>query len=79
MNYSSIYSFNLQSLSIPLIISQIMDTEAFVSSIKVKNHDLVKLDNFDGTNFAYWQEKIIFLLTSLKVFYVLNSDSALIP
>lgn len=56
-----------------------MAIEAFVSSIKVKNHDLVKLDNFDGTNFAYWQDKIIFLLTSLKVFYVLNSDSAPIP
>ncbi|XP_057452128.1 uncharacterized protein LOC130743934 [Lotus japonicus] len=51
-----------------------MATDASVSSIKVMNQDLVKLDCFDGTNFTRWQDKMIFLLTALKIYYVLDPD-----
>jgi len=36
------------------------------------NQDFVKLDKFDGTNFTRWQDKMKFLLTALKIFYVLD-------
>ena len=38
------------------------------------NHELVKLDRFDGTNFSWWKDKMKFLLTTLKFFYVLDSN-----
>ena len=41
------------------------------------NHELVKLDRFDGTNFSRWKDKMKFLLTALRLFYVL--DQNLIP
>ncbi|XP_050909718.1 uncharacterized protein LOC127123551 [Lathyrus oleraceus] len=49
-----------------------MASDAAVSSIKVMNQDLVKLDLFDGTNYTRWQDKMTFLLTALKVHYVLD-------
>lgn len=43
------------------------------------NQDLMKLDCFHGTKFTRWQEKLIFLPTSLKIFYVLDLELPLIP
>ena len=43
------------------------------------NQDLVKLDRFDGTNFTRWQDKLKFLLTALKIFYILDPELAPIP
>ncbi|XP_058755031.1 uncharacterized protein LOC131628179 [Vicia villosa] len=51
-----------------------MATDASVSSIKLMNQDLVKLDHFDGTNYTRWQDKMTFLLTTLKIQYVLDHD-----
>ncbi|XP_060194495.1 uncharacterized protein LOC132623715 [Lycium barbarum] len=34
--------------------------------------ELIKLDSFDGSNFTRWKDKMIFLLTALKIFYVLD-------
>ena len=56
-----------------------MASDAVVSSIKVMNQDLVKLDRFDGTNYTRWQDKMTFLLTALKVHYVLDPDLQPIP
>ena len=56
-----------------------METETSVASIKLMNQDLVKLDCFDGTNFTRWQDKLKFLLTALKIFYILDSELAPIP
>ncbi|XP_023880710.1 uncharacterized protein LOC111993088 [Quercus suber] len=43
-----------------------------VSTLKMLNHELVKLDHFDGTNFSRWKDKMKFLLTALKLSYVLD-------
>lgn len=56
-----------------------MTIDASVSSIKVMNQDLVKLDRFDGKKFTHWQDKMTFLLTSLKIHYVLDLDLIPIP
>ncbi|GAV84614.1 UBN2_3 domain-containing protein, partial [Cephalotus follicularis] len=34
--------------------------------------DFNKLERFDGGNFYRWQKKMFFLLTTLKVYYVIN-------
>ena len=39
----------------------------------------MKLDKFDGSNFIRWQDKIKFLLTTLKIFYVLDPNLQPIP
>uniref|UniRef100_A0A2N9EEB8 CCHC-type domain-containing protein n=1 Tax=Fagus sylvatica TaxID=28930 RepID=A0A2N9EEB8_FAGSY len=46
---------------------------------KMMNQDFVKLDKFDGSNFIRWQDKMKFLLTALKIFYVLNPNLQPIP
>ncbi|OIT32316.1 hypothetical protein A4A49_08423 [Nicotiana attenuata] len=33
----------------------------------------IKLDRFDGTNFTRWRDKMIFLLSALNIYYVLDS------
>lgn len=49
-----------------------MATETDIVSFKVINQDFVKLDRFNGTNFNRWQDKMMFLLTALKILYVLD-------
>ena len=34
----------------------------------------VQLDRFNGTNFTHWKEKLFFLLTVLKIAYVLDPN-----
>jgi len=38
------------------------------------NQDMVKLVLFIGNNFAHWRDRMIFLLTTLKVSFVLYSN-----
>lgn len=47
-----------------------MDTESF----KIMNQDFVKHDRFDGNNFNRWKDKLKFLLTGLKIAYVLDPN-----
>ncbi|XP_050920537.1 uncharacterized protein LOC127138188 [Lathyrus oleraceus] len=56
-----------------------MASDAAVSSIKVMNQNLIKLDRFEGTNYTRWQDKMAFLLTALKVHYVLDPNVTPIP
>ncbi|RVW28531.1 Retrovirus-related Pol polyprotein from transposon TNT 1-94 [Vitis vinifera] len=48
-------------------------------TIKIMNQDLVRLDRFDGSNFTRWQDKVRFLLTTLKIFYILDPTLAPLP
>ncbi|OIT08630.1 hypothetical protein A4A49_62909, partial [Nicotiana attenuata] len=41
--------------------------------------ELIKLDRFDGSNFTRWKDKMIFLLTALKIFYVLDPQFPTLP
>lgn len=41
-------------------------------SFKVMNQDFMKLDHFDGTNYTHWKDMMLFLLTALKIWYVLD-------
>ena len=50
-----------------------------MESLKLMNQDMVKLDRFDGNNFSRWQDKMKFLLTALKIFYILNPDLPPVP
>ncbi|KAL5550601.1 hypothetical protein UlMin_000777 [Ulmus minor] len=56
-----------------------METKTTVSTIKLMNQDLVRLDRFDGLNFTRWQDKLHFLLTALKIIYILNPDLPPLP
>ena len=49
------------------------------SAFKLMNQDFVRLDRLDGTNFTRWQDKMKFLLTTMKVSYVLDENLAAIP
>jgi hypothetical protein len=49
-----------------------MERGSDVKDFKVMNQEFMKLDMFDGTNFTRWQDKMKFLLTTLKIFYVLD-------
>ena len=51
-----------------------MEGASDVSVLKMLNHELVKLDHFDRTNFSQWKDKMKFLLTALKLFYVLDPN-----
>ncbi|OIT38297.1 hypothetical protein A4A49_63568, partial [Nicotiana attenuata] len=45
--------------------------EKFMSVVE-NPKEFIKLDRFDGSNFTRWKDKMIFLLTALKIFYVLD-------
>ena len=51
-----------------------MEGASDISVLKMLNYELVKLDRFDGTNFSQWKDKMKFLLTALKLFYVLDPN-----
>ncbi|XP_074271201.1 uncharacterized protein LOC141595126 [Silene latifolia] len=42
-------------------------------------HGDSKLARFDGMNYTRWKDRMVFLLTVLKIFYVLESDLTPIP
>lgn len=43
------------------------------------NQNIVKLNCPDETNITHLQDKMIFLLTNLKIYYVLNPNLTPIP
>ena len=56
-----------------------MEGGSDITGFKVINQDFVKLDRFDGTNFTRWLDKMKFLLTALKIFYVLDPSLNSLP
>ncbi|GAV59385.1 UBN2_2 domain-containing protein [Cephalotus follicularis] len=65
-------------LIFPTILSIICLKRIETESIKVMNQDMVKLDRFDRNNFARWEDKMKFLLTVLKIYYILDPNLQLI-
>ncbi|KAI9186802.1 hypothetical protein LWI28_021092 [Acer negundo] len=53
-----------------------MDAEKNMASFLNPN---VQLDRFDGTNFTHWKGKLFFLLTVLKIAYVLDPNLQPLP
>lgn len=47
--------------------------------MKMMHSDFAKLDRFDGNNYKRWKDKMMFLLTALKIAYVVNPDTTPIP
>ena len=45
-----------------------------MESKAVVSQEFVKLDRFDGTNFVRWKDKMMFLLTALKISYILDPN-----
>ena len=56
-----------------------MEGTSDVSALKMLNHELVKVDHYDGINFSRWTDKMKFLLTALKLFYVLDPNLMAFP
>ena len=56
-----------------------MRSESDMTTFKMMNQDFVKLDRFDGTNFNHWKDKLMFILTTLKIAYVLDSNLPVFP
>ena len=56
-----------------------MGSESEMTTFKMMNQDFVKLDRFDGTNFTRWKDKLMFLLTTLKIAYVLDPNLSKLP
>ena len=50
-----------------------------MESKAVVSQEFVKLDHFDGTNFIHWKDKMMFLLTVLKISYILDLNLSEIP
>ncbi|XP_022897519.1 agamous-like MADS-box protein AGL80 [Olea europaea var. sylvestris] len=50
------------------------NSETTMTTIKLMNQDLIRLDRFDDTNFTQWQDKLKLLLTALKISYILDPD-----
>ena len=44
------------------------------SSVKVAKDVKIQLEQFDGTNYTRWMDKMIFMLTSLKIYYILDPN-----
>jgi hypothetical protein len=43
------------------------------------NQEFAKLDYFDGINFVHWKDKMMFILTALKISYILDPNLLEIP
>lgn len=56
-----------------------MGSKFDMATFKIMNQDFVKLDRFDGTNFTRWKNKLMVLLTALKISYVLDLNLPKLP
>ena len=54
------------------------ETSDFLT-LKMLNHELVKFDCFNGTNFSRWKDKMKFLLIALILFYVSDPNLVSFP
>ena len=72
----------LESSSMGATTSNVAASSSMGSTITSLNkmpQDLSKLDKFDGNNFKRWKEIVEFLLTTLKVRFVLDTECPNVP
>ncbi|GKB11333.1 zinc finger, CCHC-type containing protein [Tanacetum coccineum] len=74
------YSYGLSDTALIALTEEIVAyihesdvTQAAKNSVKDMTTKFVKLDKFEGSDFRRWQKKMHFLLTTLKVAYVLST------
>ncbi|GJW33185.1 glucose-6-phosphate isomerase 1, chloroplastic [Tanacetum coccineum] len=63
MNIEMIQKLHMASVTI---------TDDWCAGLRMFGSDTIKLDRMDGMNFTRWKEKMKFLLTAFKVYYVLD-------
>ena len=44
-----------------------------------QNQEAVRLDRSNGTNYNWWKDKKVFILTTLKIYYILDPNLQPIP
>jgi hypothetical protein len=49
------------------------------SSVRVAEDVKIQLDGFNYMNYTRWVNKIMFLLTSLKIYYILDLNLSALP
>jgi hypothetical protein len=49
------------------------------SSVRVAEDVKIQLDGFNYMNYTRWVDKIMFLLTSLKIYYILDLNLSALP
>jgi hypothetical protein len=49
------------------------------SSVRVAKDVKIQLDHFDAMNYTRWMDKMVFLLTSLKICYILDPNLPTLP
>jgi hypothetical protein len=49
------------------------------SSVRVAKDVKIQPERFDGTNKTRWMDKMMFLLASLKIFYILDPNLPALP
>jgi hypothetical protein len=49
------------------------------SNVRFAKDVKIQLDHFDGINYTRWMDKMVFLLTSLKIYYILNLNLPALP
>jgi uncharacterized membrane protein YdbT with pleckstrin-like domain len=49
------------------------------SSVRVAKNVKIQLDRFNYMNYTRWVDKIMFLLTSLKIYYILDLNLSALP
>ena len=48
-------------------------------SVRVAKDVKIQLDRFNYMNYIRWVDKIVFLLTSLKIYYILDLNLSTLP
>ncbi|GJZ56517.1 steroid 23-alpha-hydroxylase cytochrome P450, partial [Tanacetum coccineum] len=65
--------YDTTSTTMTLAVKYLTDTPSALAQLKDMTMKFGNLDKFEGSDFRRWQKKMHFLLTALKVAYVLST------